>query len=464
MAAYLLESICRTLRVACGTAIALLSLLAVGCTGERSQGLAIFISGDTAGWITPCGCASNQSGGLARRGTLVQSAGGQLDTLVLDAGGSASGTTEYHRLKLASILRGLRQMGIAAHNIGASEAELGPDELETLARQTGVRWISANLRNAEDDWSPEPMVQIVRGGVRVAVVGVIDPELVDHPGWEASDPLQAVLSALPPAEADLRIVLAYADEDGLRNLATALPEVDFVVGGPTGQAMSPVPQGPVTVLSATNKGKYLARLTVRHGTNGELEKDARVVEVVSSLSEDPDQLQNLADYYRRLSEEDFSAVEAGLVSPLIRGHEGYEVAGSESCAACHAEDHEIWHHSRHSHAWDVLVAKDAHYDPSCQRCHTTGYGYQGGFSRVAVSQDRVHVGCENCHGPSLAHVRDPSVKTPFVANEQCIRCHDHENSPGFIQDVYWAKIVHGDELDDASAADLIGWQPKGGEK
>ena len=29
----------------------------------------VVVSGDSAGWITPCGCTSNQSGGLLRRGS-----------------------------------------------------------------------------------------------------------------------------------------------------------------------------------------------------------------------------------------------------------------------------------------------------------------------------------------------------------------------------------------------------------
>src|SRR5438105_2896094 len=39
---------------------------------ESSSGpVTLVVSGDTAGWILPCGCTSNQSGGLARRGTFI---------------------------------------------------------------------------------------------------------------------------------------------------------------------------------------------------------------------------------------------------------------------------------------------------------------------------------------------------------------------------------------------------------
>ena len=107
-----------------------------------------------------------------------------------------------------------------------------------------------------------------------------------------------------------------------------------------------------------------------------------------------------------------------------------------------------WHASRHSHAWDVLVAKGAHVDPFCQQCHTTGYGHDGGFVSVGQTPQLVHVGCENCHGPSSSHVADPKTKTPFLAREQCVKCHDHENSPQFVLREYWPKIRHGQKKDD----------------
>src|SRR5215831_2180698 len=53
----------------------------------------LVVSGDTAGWIVPCGCTSNQSGGLLRRGTFVHSISREKMTTVYvaDAGGAASG-------------------------------------------------------------------------------------------------------------------------------------------------------------------------------------------------------------------------------------------------------------------------------------------------------------------------------------------------------------------------------------
>src|SRR5690349_20754720 len=71
--------------------------------------LMVVISGDTAGWIVPCGCTSNQSGGLLRRGTFVKEQAAGHDVILADAGGAASGTSPYHQVKFEAILRGERQ-------------------------------------------------------------------------------------------------------------------------------------------------------------------------------------------------------------------------------------------------------------------------------------------------------------------------------------------------------------------
>jgi len=102
-----------------------------------------------------------------------------------------------------------------------------------------------------------------------------------------------------------------------------------------------------------------------------------------------------------------------------------------------------WEASGHAHAWQTLVPRGFHVDPYCLQCHTTGYGFPGGFESVRRSATMFGVGCENCHGPSTAHAKDPKIRTPFVAADQCIRCHDHENSPNFEYADHWLRIRHG---------------------
>jgi Cytochrome c554 and c-prime len=242
---------------------------------------------------------------------------------------------------------------------------------------------------------------------------------------------------------DAVVVLAYLPEDELIQLAAALPEADVVVGGPTGQSIAPRSVGPVLLASATNKGKFLIDLEAAPA-GGKIRWTGQVVEMGPAIPDDPDQRENLTRYLAELERQDFAASDAGLALARSSGLPAdYRLAGTEQCASCHKEDDKSWKNSGHAHAWQTLVAHGSQVDPYCQQCHTTGFGMPGGFVSARRSPSLAGVGCESCHGPSLLHSRNPQVRTPFAARDQCERCHDHENSPRFDYGEYWPRIRHG---------------------
>jgi hypothetical protein len=428
--------------------LAIVLLAGVGCdrsgAGGNGKKLVVVVSGDTAGWLMPCGCTSNQSGGLLRRGTYLADVSKEADALYLDAGGAPDGASPYHWAKFESILAGEKLMGIAAHNLGKSELAFGPEALRDLAKRTGVPLISANTTDAAGQAIAPACVERTIGGRRVLIVGVVSPRYATA-GIKISEPRQAVLTALG-AEAKKGersiIVLAYLTEDELNALAASLPEADAVIGGPTGQAIAPHAVGPTLVGAATNKGKFLVRLDVPAASGAAW--SGSVVELGPSYADASNQKQNVTEYLDRLTKQNFSAAESGLVDVLPAGTPAdYRIAGSASCASCHEADQKTWASSKHSHAFETLKDKGFHVDPYCQSCHTTGYGLPGGFERLSNGAERFGVGCENCHGPSTAHVRNPKQRTTWTATDQCVRCHDHENSPKFEYAGYWARIAHG---------------------
>ena len=424
----------------------------LGCSPNTSnQRIHLVVSGDTSGWITPCGCAVNQSGGLERRATLVDSFGPKERVVYLDAGGSAAGNSEYQQLKLKSILIGDGLMGIEAHNIGAPETGLSPDVLIQVAKDSKIKLVSANLEPASGPAASIPSHQLIeRKGIKILVTGVIDPRLLKNEQWKARDAAACLLPIIKQHKADVVLVLAYMDEPRLRALAESVPEVDFIVGGPTGQMLPPSSVGSVRIMSATNKGKFLACIELQREGIRWKEVKSGPKEVSSTLTQDKIQTKNMEQFLVSLGEKDFAASETGLAPHKALNRtsvDNYEIAGSASCMSCHQDDNQIWHVSKHAHAWQTLVEKRSQVDPSCQQCHTTGYGLSGGFSQVATSSLLVNVGCESCHGPSKAHVLSPKIKTTYLAKEQCIRCHDHENSPEFAYPSYWAKVAHGQKTE-----------------
>ena len=427
---------------------------------KTAQAVSFLVSCDTNGWIVPCGCTTKQSGGLLRRGTLVAKMKSSSPTVVLDAGGAAAGKSDYHQVKLESILKGELAMGIDAHNIGASEAAFGADVIRSITSDLNAPIISANACDAGGQLIADPMKIIERGGQTFAVIGVLDPGFASG-DLQVKDPRQAILDLLDQLETpvDGKIVLAYLPREPLIELAKQLPEIDVVIGGPTGQTIAPTQVGATLVTSATNKGKFVAKLQSDPAASKRW--SAKIVEVDETHADDSRQIENLADYHQVLQQADFVAAQTGLSDrAMVRSDNENHYAGNQSCKQCHDQDCAHYSSTKHAVAWETLEVKHSHVDPYCQQCHTTGYAANGGFESIAKSPQLFDVGCESCHGPSSRHVAEVKTRTPFVAKDQCIGCHDRENSPAFDYQPYWEKIIHGAKVamvnakGDATAAEV----------
>ncbi len=172
----------------------------------------VVVSGDTAGWIVPCGCATNQSGGLPRRGTLIRELRQRGEVLLLDVGGVAGGDSDYERAKFEAILAGTLRMGLAAQNIGAAEAALGPDALRDLAQRLNVPFVSANVRDANGRLLAPPIRFLKLSGRQIAVTGVLarpDESRSQRPAEDRS-PAAGGLQVDAPRESVLRALARAA--------------------------------------------------------------------------------------------------------------------------------------------------------------------------------------------------------------------------------------------------------------
>ena len=408
----------------------------------------LVVSGDTDGWLTPCGCTANQSGGLPRRATILKSIAtdSKGDLLYCDVGGAPGGTSRYHKIRFEAILSGELEMSIDAHNLGGPEAALGAEYLSSLIAKFPVPFTSANLKTPDGKLLAPPLRMVESTGRRIAIIGVTAPG-TPAPGLIIDDPLTAIRAAITNVKYDSLVVLAYLPQEQLEKLAGQLPEADAVVGGPTGQPLAPIKRGPTVVASATRKGKFLVALNLANpshspGSTATIPVDG--IREVKDVPDDPSQQKNVMAYLTDLRAMDLTADDSQLVASMANAQNpGFRVAGSESCAPCHAAETTAYHATAHAHAWQTLVDKKYEVDPSCQVCHTTNYGLPDGFFSRAKSMSRVNVGCESCHGPSSEHTQNPKTRTPFLAADSCIRCHDPENSPRFEYASFWQKIKHG---------------------
>ena len=466
---------------------------------DRLEGALIF-TGQMFGYLEPCGCAAGQKGGLVRRATFIERLEAQgWDLGLLDLGSLANDQTKARggplqtKLEFATALNALDRMDYDGIALSAEDLRLGTvDMLMELVNtlpggQDGPKVLAANARpleglGFEERVRPSDRLQV--GATRVGVTAVLDPQafadLADTTKAEflTVDPpeesLPAVLSDLE-TDTDLQVLMVQGPPELATKLARAYPGFDIVVG--TSRVPDPPAQpevlndGRTWLVTVGQKGMYLGVVGIyrdseeklryqRIELNDRYDKDAELAAPIRALIDE--ELQNdlasanvLENYPRK-------------PYALFDAAPGATYVGAETCKSCHAGTYAKWSSTPHAHAYEVLVSdpkrpgRNRENDASCVSCHTTGFGYVGGFVTAEMTPELENNQCENCHGPGSAHAAAPDdeairqtvarTKEFFSQNLDygCIRCHDGDNDPHFEFDTYWPKVMHNglDTYDD----------------
>jgi hypothetical protein len=456
--------------------------------------LAIMISGELDGYIEPCGCAGleNQLGGLKRRHTLIKQLEGDGWPLVqVDLGGLVKRRGLQTEIKYRYALESLVELGYDAVALGAKELQL--DNIDAVAgalmnlpaEQNPV--VSANvgiygMEEAVEVGMTKRFRVVEAGGKRIGVTSVLGSKYVaglkgmsDVATMNSVEALAQVAPELAKQNCDIQILLVHGHPSEAQELSQKFPQFQIVAtaGGAEEPPKQPdrVEGSGALLIEAGKKGMYVIVL-------GLYDNPAQVryqrVPLDARFADSPEMQEKLTAYQQELE----TMTLAGLG---LRGttHPDGDFAGSEACASCHSHAWEVWEKTPHAHATDTLVKLDPprHFDPECLSCHVTGWNpqeyipYKTGYLGLEETPEMTQNGCENCHGPALTHVKVESGELEATEAQQeelraalrmkigpnegnkgdqklgpvvdnCMECHDIDNSPDFDFQEYWPKVKH----------------------
>jgi hypothetical protein len=444
--------------------------------------LLVVITGQLDGYIEPCGCTGkeNQKGGLSRRQNFLRAiAMAGWPVLAVDLGNQVKRFGRQTEVKFQSIADGLRQMGYAGVGFGTGDLRLPAEELVAAVAPVGDQptpFISANVGLLGLDANITPRYRVVNaGGMKIGITSVLGDAEAAQVRNDAIEIVPAA-KALGNVAADLakagcahQILLSWASPEETRKLAAAYPQFDIVVTA--GGADEPPAELPVLptkgrFVELGHKGMFAVAIAL--SANGRALRSQRVP-LDARWGESPDMIKLLATYQSQLE----SLGLTGLGLTPLRHPSGRRFAGSAACVDCHQEAYDVWKDSPHATALTTLEEQNPRRDgdPECLSCHVVGWApqrfepFEGGFAGMATTPHLAHQGCENCHGPAAAHAavergdvrattaeRDklraelvltldtPEGKTKAVNN--CLECHDLDNSPQFDFDEYWPSVEH----------------------
>ena len=462
----------------------------------------IVFTGELDGYIEPCGCTGkeNQKGGLSRRRNFLaalERAGWPV--VAVDLGDQVSRFGRQTEIKFRSIVEGLDAMKYAAVGFGPKDLRLPAEEVVAAVSPVGDRptpFLSANVGLLGFDAGITPTHRVVdAGGLKVGVSAVLGDGEVNGIRNDliataaAEESLVEPAKALAAAGCDRQVLLSFAPPEETKRLAARYPQFDFVVtaGGAEEPPAEPEklpprrvagsPDRPRFLLELGHKGMFAVVVGLFDGPGPDLRWQR--VPLDARWGEADDMIRLLGQYQAQL--ETLGLTGLGL-SP-VRHPTGGRFAGSAACAECHASSFDVWDASGHARALTTLEEQSPRRDgdPECLSCHVVGWApqkfqpYQGGFMGMKATPHLAQQGCENCHGPAAAHAAaergEPRVTTTErdrlraelhldvdmpqerqrVINN-CLECHDLDNSPKFDFDEYWPEVEHSEEPGAAEAA------------
>lgn len=419
------------------------------------QPLTVWLTADIRGRLVPCGCFSGQLGGLTRIATLIGPPDTQ-GTLRLDAGDALEGPEDYHRIELGYIYKAFAKMGYDAANLGHREARLSATELRSLAAQSSVPLLSANLLDTATGAALlKTHIITKRGAWRIGIVGVMDESTESLGTGLRVEKMSTAIGQLLPSlkrDADFLVLLAFTNKDRLHALAKEFPEFTLVLGGKVSEpSQQLVHEGKTAVFHVTNESKALGRLALTLDRLGGANVTTGDVQLITPDISENAEVARLAVDYRdeirvtKLAIDNPASISADRI-PGVRAASTY--AGSESCAACHTKANDVWKKSGHAHAFRTLISRKADADPNCIGCHTVGFEKPDGYRREFAATKLTDVGCESCHGPAETHIARikagdiDGARMRKLGVGDCVKCHHGEFSRPFDWAAFWPPIAH----------------------
>lgn len=192
--------------------------------------------------------------------------------LLLDCGSVFAPQVEEGRAELQ--LKAMERMGYDAMGLGIPELYYGREFLERSRSRNSFPYIASNLLygGVRPSWVNEYAIREV-GGVKAAILGILDPEEFEHrlgsadeKGFKVTSPREALERLLPEVrdKADIVVLLSQLDETRNRELLREIQGIDVSVSsGISGQLMSlMIPQGRVVVLNTEIAGTTLGQVTL----------------------------------------------------------------------------------------------------------------------------------------------------------------------------------------------------------
>lgn len=408
---------------------------------ENTQGFTLIYSGNLDGELEPCGCSEGgNKGGVKRRVAKIDELRAKNKNLILlSTGGLIVSEMPQDRLKSEYILKGLAANNYDAIGIQWKDLAFGLGFL----RSQNLPFV-ANYENFKNQ------IEIIRGKKKFVYFHWLNPQTNPNIMGDVSSLFREKKQALIQSMAQYKkkgFVTILGTDLALKTIQKIFPldNLDILLIKSKYELIGEPQQIANTiVLQPGSRGMRLGELSFELGDNKQIKNWKHEVHALPPEVLDPPRMDAWYEDYNAKVKADYEK-RVAQKKALMTGESPY--AGDHTCKACHQKEHEIWFGTSHAEAFYKLQDVNKAFDPDCIGCHTLGFEKKGGFIDPALTENLMHVQCENCHGAAQQHVASAGQVKPANSDWQpkkmCAQCHVQQHSPDFVFETYWPKIGHG---------------------
>lgn len=453
-----------------------------------------------------CAGLENQKGGLKRRHTFARTLRETWGWPVafFDAGEQVRYFGPQAQIKHRHSIESLIEIGYQAVGFGPRDLRTDLLGLAINLEEDENPFTCANVGLLDFDSGFSKNWRVIEVGeddspVRVGVTHVLASQALgelapsdDLVTLSAEEALEALGPTIKQAACDQNVLMVYGDEQEAQQLAQRFDWFDWVVI--TRGADEPPSQplkidgtkrgGGATLIEVGHKGMYAVAVGLFRKTEEASQPQQEFAALYQKVpfdhrwADSPAMHERLVRYQEELRTLDWE----GLSLKPAPHPTGRDFAGSGVCGDCHTAAWEVFEQTPHFHTSETLVALSParHFDPECIACHATGwepqkyFPFAKGWKSYRDTPEMHGQGCENCHGPAARHAAveygdievdeeeelalRQALHLEIQENEgnmpgqlmndttravnNCLGCHDLDNSPDFDFQEYWPAVAH----------------------
>ncbi|MDH5300527.1 MAG: multiheme c-type cytochrome [Gammaproteobacteria bacterium] len=409
----------------------------------QAQTATVIYSGNLDGELEPCGCSETGNfGGILRRVTVLDELREKNSPFfLLSAGGLIVNEAPQDKNKSEYIFKGFAALNYDAIGVQHNDLAFGAPFMQ----QAKLPWTVSNSQISDI-----PAFRDIRkGDTSLRFFQWMSPaehSTVDNTPVDASSAaINRLSQQLQQARQQQQLTLVASTltlDEAKKILPLAL--IDLLIIKANYEIYGePQKIGDTIVLQPGSRGMRLGRLELQISNGRVLSFKHDVIAMPNTIADAP----RMHDWYVAYNNAAAEFFKAKIAKQKNLKDSDKLFAGAQACQSCHRSAYETWQKSKHAEAYYKLMDVEKGYDPDCVGCHVLGLDKPGGFLDPMLTEDMMHVQCENCHGAAKAHVNSGGqTKTSnhdWKASDRCAQCHVQKHSPQFKFDQYWPRIQHG---------------------